>query len=193
MLRLLRNPRVLLSIAVVAGLLAAALWPTTTVVETATVGRGPLVVTVDEEGETRVRNRFVVSAPLSGRVLRIELEPGDPVKQGDVVARVRPEAAPLLDARTSAEARAAVETARASLGRARAEEQRLRALLAQAQRELTRARELIEGGLATGQQLDTRQADVRSAEEAVQAAAFAVGAAEAELRLAQARRSTGWS
>ncbi|MGE3175879.1 MAG: efflux RND transporter periplasmic adaptor subunit [Vicinamibacterales bacterium] len=189
MLRLLRNPRVLLSLAVVAGLLAVALWPTTTVVETATVGRGPLVVTVDEEGETRVRNRFVVSAPLSGRVLRIELEPGDPVKRGDVVARVRPEAAPLLDARTSAEARAAVETARASLGRARAEEQRLRALLAQAQRELMRARELIEGGLATGQQLDTRQAEVRSAEEAVQAAAFAVGAAEAELRRAQARVS----
>ena len=56
---------------------------------------------------TRVRDRFVVSAPVAGRVLRIELEPGDAVKRGQVVARVRAEAPPLLDARTRAEAQAA--------------------------------------------------------------------------------------
>jgi len=58
---------------------------------------------LNEEGMTRVRDRFVVSAPLTGRVLRIELEPGDPVKTGQVVARVRAEASPLLDARTRLE------------------------------------------------------------------------------------------
>ncbi|MYF04262.1 MAG: RND transporter, partial [Holophagales bacterium] len=47
--------------------------------ELAQVTRGPLEVTIDEEGETRVRDRFVISAPLAGRVLRIELEPGDAV------------------------------------------------------------------------------------------------------------------
>ena len=187
MLRLLKNPRVLLAIAVVAGLLAVALWPKSVAVEAATIGRGPLVVTVDEEGETRVRNRFVVSAPLSGRVLRIELEPGDTVKRGSVVARLRPEAPPLLDARERAEARAAIESARAAAGRARAEEQRARTVLAQAQRELTRARELGQGGLATGQQLDTREAEVHTAEEAVEAAAFAARAAESELLRAEAR------
>ena len=81
---------------------------------------------------TRVRDRFVVSAPVAGRVLRIELEPGDRVTRGQVVARVRAEAPPLLDARTRAEAQAGVESARAALGRARAEEQRARATLAQA-------------------------------------------------------------
>ena len=187
MLRLLKNPRVLLAIAVVGGLLAVALWPRRIPVEVAPVARGRLVVTVDEEGETRVRNRFIVSAPLSGRVLRIELEPGDAVKRGAVVARLRPEAPPLLDARERAEARAAIESARAAVGRARAEEQRARTTLAQAQRELTRARELGQGGLATGQQIDNREAEVHTAEEAVEAAAFAARAAASELLRTEAR------
>lgn len=189
MLRLIKNPRVLLALAVVGGLLAVALWPKATPVDVVAAARGPLMVTVDEEGETRVRHRFVVSAPLAGRVLRIELEPGDLVASGDVVARLRPEASPLLDARARVEAGAAVETARAAVGRAKAEAQRARTALAQAQRELTRVRELGEGGLATKQQLELREAEVRSAEDAAEAAAFAVGASESELRRAEARLS----
>lgn len=189
MLRLLRNPRVWMVLLVVAGLLAVVLWPETTSVDVATVGRGTLVVTVNEEGQTRVRNRFVVSAPLSGRVLRIDLEAGDLVKKGQVVARIRPEAPPLLDARSRDQARAAVDTARAALGRARAEEQRTRAALAQAQRELTRTRELADAGVTTRQQIETNETDVRVSQDAVEAAAFAVRAAEGELRGAQVRLS----
>ena len=100
MLRLLVNRRVLGFAAVIAGLFTVVLWPTAVQVDVAAVSTGPLVVTVDEEGVTRVRDRFVVSAPVSGRVLRIELEPGDCVTRGQVVARVRAEAPPLLDART---------------------------------------------------------------------------------------------
>src|SRR5512132_3874884 len=144
MLRLLVNRRVLGSAAIIALLIAVVLWPTAVQVDVATVSTGPLVVTVDEEGVTRVRDRFVVSAPVSGRVLRIELEPGDCVTRGQVVARVRAEAPPLLDARTRMEAEAAVESARAALGRARAEEQRAKATLAQAQRDLVRIRGLVE-------------------------------------------------
>ena len=51
----------------------------------AVIERSHLEVTLDEEGETRVRDRYVVSAPLAGRVLRIELEPGDPVTAGETV------------------------------------------------------------------------------------------------------------
>ena len=76
-MRLLMNRRLWLGVVVVAGLLAVALWPRTLPVDTAILGRGPLQVTVDEEGKTRVRSRFVVAAPVMGRVLRIELEPGD--------------------------------------------------------------------------------------------------------------------
>jgi HlyD family secretion protein len=186
MLRLLTNRRVLISAAVIAGLLAVALWPATLPVELAAVSHGPLVVTIDEEGMTRIRDRFVVSSPLAGRVLRIELEPGDAVKRGQVVARVRAEAPPLLDARTRAEAQAAIESARAALGRVRADVERARATLAQARRELARVQELAQSGLTTRQEVEAREAEARVAEESANAAAFAVRAAEAELQRAEA-------
>jgi len=187
MLRLLTNRRVLISAAVIAGLIAVALWPATVLVELAAVARGPLVVTIDEEGMTRIRDRFVVSSPLSGRVLRIELEPGDAVKRGQVVARVRAEAPSLLDARSRAEAQAAVESARAALGRVRADVERARATLTQARRELARVQELAQSGLTTRQEVETREAEARVAEESLNAATFAVRAAEAEQHRAEAR------
>jgi HlyD family secretion protein len=187
MRRLLLNRRVLISVAVVAGLLSVALWPKTTPVEVGTIARGPLVVTVDEEGTTRVRDRFVVSSPVAGRVLRIELEPGDAVKRGQVVARIRAETPPLLDERTRAEGQAAIESARAALGRARADEQRGRATLAHLQREVTRVRTLVQAGALSTQELETREAEAKVAEESVNAAVFAVQAATSELQRAQAR------
>jgi HlyD family secretion protein len=187
MLRLLGNRRVLGLAAVVAVLIAVVLWPATVTVDVASVSRGPLLVTVDEEGVTRVRDRYIVSAPVSGRVLRIELEPGDRVKRGQVVARVRAEAPPLLDARTRAEAAAGVESARAALGRARAEEQRAKGTLAQAQRDVTRVRSLEAAGAATKQDFETHEAEVHVAQETANAAAFAVRSALSELQRAEAR------
>jgi HlyD family secretion protein len=186
-LRLLKNTRLWIAVAVVAGLLAVAFWPSTLPVETTVVGRGPLLVTVNEEGRTRVRDRFIVAAPLGGRVLRIQLEPGDAVHAGDVVAKLRPEAPALLDARSRAEGQATLESARAAVGRARADEQRAKATLAQAERELTRMRSLVADSLATAQQLDVREADVRTAQEQVNSASFAARAAEADVTRAQAR------
>jgi len=187
LLRLLTNGRVLAALAVIAGLTAIALWPTFVPVDVVGLTRGPLLVTVDEEGMTRVRDRFVVSAPVAGRVLRIELEPGDHVRRGHVVARVRAETPPLLDARTSAEAQAAVESSRAALGRARAEEQRTKATFALARRELARVRDLDREGLTTKQEVEAREAEVRVAEESVSAATFAVSVAGSELQRAEAR------
>jgi HlyD family secretion protein len=185
--RLLLNRRVWISAAVIAALLAIALWPTAVAVDVGVVSRGPLIVTVDDEGMTRVRDRFVVSSPVAGRVLRIELEPGDPVARGQVVAQVRAEPAPLLDERSRAEAQAAVESAHAALGRARAEEQRARAAQTQIERELARIRELAKSRVVSRQELETREADARVAEESVNAAVFAVRAAASELQAAQAR------
>ncbi len=191
MLRLLRNVRLWIALAVVGGLAAVALWPTTVPVDTSQAVRGALVVTVDEEGRTRVRDRFVVGAPVAGRVLRIELEPGDVVHAGDVVAQLRPETPALLDARSRAEAEAALASARAAVGRVGADEQRARATLAQAERELARVKSLMTEGLSTAQQLDVRQADVTTAQEQVNAAVFAARAAEAEVARAQARLAPG--
>ena len=187
MLRMLANRRLLGAAAVIGVLIAVALWPNTTDVDVASVASGPLIVTVDEEGVTRVRDRFIVSAPVSGRVLRIELEPGDRVARGQVVARVRAEAPALLDARTRTEAEAAVESARAVLGRARAEEQRAQATLNQARRDLTRVRALAEDRVIAKQELEAREAEVNVAQETANAAAFAVRAATSELQRATAR------
>lgn len=187
MLRILRNPRVWLSVVGIGALLGVAFWPETVPVEVAGVTRGPLVMTVDEEGRTRVRDRFIVSAPVAGRVLRIELEPGDPVKRGDVVARVRAETPPLLDERSRAEAEAAAESARATLGRARAEEQRSRTAAAQAARELARTRELAQNELATRQAVEALESGARASQEAANAAAFAVRVALSEMERAEAR------
>jgi HlyD family secretion protein len=177
MRRAVLNIRVCAGGVAVAALLVVALWPHPTLVDVSTTTRGPLLVTVDEEGVTRVRERFIVSSPVAGRVLRIELEPGDPVKRGQPVALVRAEAAPLLDERAGAEAKAAVESARAGLGRARAEEQRARATRAQRHSELIRVRELAESQVVSAQELDTHEAELKVAEESVNAATFAVQAA----------------
>jgi HlyD family secretion protein len=183
----LRNRRVLLSVGVMAVILAAALWPETIAVETATIGRGPLVVTIDEEGRTRVRERYVVAAPVGGRILRLDLEPGDRVEKGATVARVHAEAAPLLDARSRAEAQAASDAATAALGRARADEQRARTAAEQARRELQRTSDLAVNELTTKRELDARTTDVRAADEALRAAEFAVRAAASEVTRSRAR------
>ena len=81
-------------------------------VELGRVERGGLVVTVDEEGETRVRDRFVIAAPIAGRVARLTLEAGDAVQVGSVVARMHPLP---LDPRTQAEASARLDAAEAAV------------------------------------------------------------------------------
>ena len=172
----------------VAVVLAVALWPQTVAVDSAEVIRATMTVTIDEEGETRIRRRFVVSAPLSGRLQRIELEPGDRVVRGKtIVASVQAVAPPLLDARSRAEAVAARDSAQASVGGARAEAQRAVNALNMARRNLDREHELDKGGLTTRQAVEQRETDVRAAEEAVRAANFAVGTATSEMQRAEAR------
>jgi HlyD family secretion protein len=187
MRRLLVNPRIWLAAAAVAVLVAVVLWPETLPVDVGIVARGPLVVTIDEDGETRVRETFVVSSPVAGRVQRIEVDPGDTVTAGQVLTRARPEVPPLLDARTRAEIRAGIESATAAVERARAEQQQATTALAHARREHQRTRDLVDGGLATRQELDAREAEMRSADDAADAALHAVEVAQSELRRAQAR------
>lgn len=182
---------ILLGLAV-AALLAVAFWPRPALVDTAAVARGPMRVTLDDEGETRIRNRYVVSTPVAGRVERIDLEPGDLVTRNQtIVARVRPEVPVLLDARSRAEAEAALSAARASLGSAEAEEKRAHTALGLAQTELARVKNLVDGGAMPRRELDVREADARTAEEQERAATYAVAGARAELQRAQARLRSG--
>ena len=187
-LRHLRNRKVLAILAFVGLLLVMALWPATVPVDLAPVERGTLLVTVEEEGETRVRDRFLVSAPVAGQVLRIALEPGDPVREDEtVLATFLPAAPVLLDARSRAEAEAAVAAARATLGGTSAEQKRAEAALSLARSELERHRELFDQKIVSQQTLDSAQTEARAAEEAFRAAEFAKASAEHQLEMAQAR------
>jgi HlyD family secretion protein len=150
--------------------------------------RGPMQVTVDEDGETRVRDRFLVTAPVSGRVQRIEIEPGDTVVRGKtVLARITPAESPLLDPRTRGELQAAVEAATAAVGQARAEKQRAATTLERARSTLRRQQELMKAGAIASDSLEASETAVASGEEALHAAEFTERRAEGELQLARAR------
>ena len=96
-------------IAIVAGVLTVAalvIWavmPRAVPIETATVTKGRFVASVDEDGKTRVRERYVVAAPLAGRLSRIRFKVGDQIQVDDAVATITPSPAPLMDPRTRRE------------------------------------------------------------------------------------------
>ena len=166
----------------------AAIWPSPAEVDVAAVVRGPMRVTIDEEGETRVRDRFVVAAPVAGRLARIELEPGDAVVRGKtVVARITAAEAPLLDARTRTEYLASVEVMRAAVGQAKAVRDRAAVEKADSAQRLTRQEALSAAGLIPRDVLESAQASARVTSDAHRAAEFAAARTESELQLAAAR------
>ena len=174
---------------VIAVVVALAAWaftrPTIVEVEAAEVVRAPLRVTIDEEGETRLRRRFVISAPVSGRVLRIESRPGDSVKAGQIVAVIEPAAPVPLDARTRAGAEARVQTAEAAIERVRAERQKLTVDRQQAEIDAARAKQLYDAGYGSREIWEQAAARVQSLTEAIRATEAAGRAAEFEAAAAK--------
>jgi HlyD family secretion protein len=102
------------------------------------IARGPLLVTVNEDGETRIRDPYLISAPLAGRLLRIELEPGDAIAKGDTIAAIDPGEPGLLDVRSEAESQARVSAAEAAYHRTQSQLEIAKAEYDQAQRYLER-------------------------------------------------------
>lgn len=160
------------------------LWrPQRVEVDVAEVRRGPLEVTVDEEGETRVRERYVVAAPTAGRLLRITLEEGDPVAAGAVVARIEP--AP-LGPRDLAAAQAQLEAAQASQSAAVARVERAEAALAQARRDAARVERLHHAGTLSDDAREQARLAETSAAREHEEARYAADAALHEVEAAQA-------
>jgi HlyD family secretion protein len=189
-MRFLKNKRLIAAVLVVAAIAAVALWPQSMEVSVVRAERGPMQVTVDEDGETRVRDRFLVTAPVSGRVHRIEIEPGDEVVRGKtVLARITPAESPLIDPRTRGELQAAVDAAAASVGQERAERQRATTTLERARSTLRRQQELMKAGAIASDDLEAAETAVATAEDALRAAEFTERRAQSELQLARARLS----
>ena len=155
-------------------------------VEAATVRRGTLVVTVNEDGRTRVKDRYLISAPLAGTITRLKLRAGDSVQQGEVVARLVPAASPLLDPRSRAESQARVAAARAAVNQAASGVERARAAYRYAQRDADRQRGLLTEGATAPQMVEQAELAERMRRQELSSAEYAGRIAGSELRLARA-------
>ncbi len=148
-----------------AGVLTYAFWPQPVPVDLVAVESGPLRVTVDEEGRTRVKEVYVVSAPIAGLVLRIGGHVGDPVAANDtVLATIMPSAPEFLDIRSLAQAEAEVRAAEAARDLASADVVRAQAELEFAKAEWERAKSLAERGNISRSALDRADLDVKTRE-----------------------------
>jgi HlyD family secretion protein len=171
---------------VVAVVIAAALAPRAVVVDLGQVTRGDLRVTLDHEGQARVRHRYVVSAPVAGRVMRIDLEPGTKTEAGGtVVAIFRPATPALLDVRTRREAQARVQAAEATVKGATADLARARAQREQSEIDLRRTRGLAQSGDVTPKDLEAAETQARVLAETQAAAEYALRTAEHDLEAAR--------
>jgi HlyD family secretion protein len=177
---------------VVIALIIVGLWPRAVPVEVSAVSRGRLIVTVDEEGMTRVKNRYVVSTPVAGQLRRIDWKAGARVKAGKTeLAVLETSGADFLDARTQAQAEARVRTAEAAHEAALAQRDRARAAARMFESEFNRAKELRAQQVFSAQEFDTAQMRAETAAQEARAAEFGVKVAEFEVQQARALLTRG--
>lgn len=178
---------VLLVLAAIAAGLGYAFMPQPVEVDLVKVQRGDLQVTVDEDGKTRIREKYVVSAPLNGRILRISLDPGDSVAAGKtLLTMIEPRDPELLDARSVAQAEARVQAAEAALRQVEPNLQTARDAQALAEVELTRARQAAQSRAITPAELDEKEFVYRQRSEELRASKIAEEIARFELQQAKA-------
>lgn len=155
-------------------------------VDTAAVARGPLQITVDEEGRTRVKDRFTVFAPNAGRMERITLKAGDAIGADGPVARMTALPPPPLDSRTRAQALANVEQARAALSQAGEQVKAARAEADYAEKEVKNLQQLLAGKNTSQDSVDAAVARSQAAKAALASAEFGEAAARFGLDAANA-------
>lgn len=150
-------------------------------VQTSKAIRGSMRVTVDEEGETRARDRFVVAAPIPGRMQRVELEQGDSVRKNQIVAKIQPLP---LNQQQREEVLARVETAEANKRQADARAERALEDYEQAQRDLRRAEHLEK--IISKEELEQARNNGLTSTKELEAAKFSAQAAASEVKVARA-------
>lgn len=170
-------------------LLALAFSPWPVPADVGEVTPGPLTVAVRDEGRTRVRDMYVVSTPVAGRLMRVGNRVGEKVAAGEIVAILQPGPPALVDERYRNELEAGVRAMQAGLALAEAELERAEAEQAQAMLEAERVETLFAAAVASQSALDRAHLDVRTAAAAVHNARAGVGVRRAELDAARARLS----
>lgn len=168
-------------------------------VEVAKVERGEFVEVVEEPGKTRVRERFVISAPVSGELARIQKKPGDPVEAQDVLATIRPVAPAMMDARQKGELEARLQAALASQTLANATVDKARTVKTFADKEVARLKGLVEKGASPERDLEKAELELRVAEKDLKTAELSAHVASHEVEVARAattvtgKSETAWS
>jgi len=172
---------------VLAALLVFAFRPRPVMADLGEISRGPLTVAVRDEARTRARDIYVVSAPVSGRLLRVGNRAGERVEAGAVIAIIQPAPATFVDERSRQEIQAGVRSAEAALALARAELDGAEARLAHARLEAARTETLLAANVASRAAMDRARLEVRTAEAAVGNARAGVGVRQASLEAARIR------
>jgi len=172
----------LLIAAAVLVLVVRAFMPSPVLVDTGTAVAGPMSVTISEEGRTRVKHRYLITAPAAGRLARPEWREGDSVSSGDVLARITPLP---LGSRESAEARARIETAEALVREAEANVARARVEQEEAVRGRERAEKLAESGSISRERLERAVHAATVSERSLESSLFRHRAAVSGLEVAQ--------
>jgi HlyD family secretion protein len=176
-----------LVVAAIAGGLAYAFFPEPAEVDLVAIERGTIRVTVDQDGKTRIHDKYVVSAPLVGRLLRINLKAGDPVVAGNtLLATIEPRDPELLDARAVAQAEARVKAAEASLSKMAPELESIRAGQAYAEAEVNRAHKASSGDAISKAEMENAEMLFRQKNEELRSTLIAEKIAQFELEQAQA-------
>jgi HlyD family secretion protein len=153
-------------------------------VDVSQVTRGPMMVSVEEEGETRIHDHFIISAPVAGRLLRIQLDAGDAVQRGEVIARIVP--AP-IEPRQRAELAAQLNAAQATTHEAQAQVERAQSEYEQARRDRSRAEQLAASGVISHEALEQAQTREVTDRKLLEAARRRLEAAKAQEAAAKAR------
>lgn len=184
--RIVRFLKWIILFVVVGGLITLAFLPRAVEVDLGEITRGPMLLTVDEDGATRVRERYIISAPLAGRLLRVELDPGDVIAKGGVLATLDPGEPSLLDPRLRAQAEARVKAAAASLSRAQSQLDNARVQAEMFEKAFARSKTLFSKGNLREAALEEAECQHLGAQLAVRAGESAVNVADFDLEQARA-------
>lgn len=177
------RPRIgitLLVLAIAAGL-TYGFYPRAIEVDATAAVSGPLAVTIEEEGKTRVMERYVISAPVAGYARRIDLHVGDALQAGQVVAQLEPARSDALDPRSRAQMQAQLNAAQAAVSAAVENARAAEAQATLAQQELERTESLRKVNFVSEQALDRARSEVRRTQAVKQAAQYTVNMTRYEL------------
>ena len=184
-LPLRRHPVIAITAVIIIATLIWGYWPQAVPVEDFIVKRAPLTVTIEEEGRTRVIDRYIISAPVDGVACRVQLKVGDDIEQGQTLLGITPLESQVLDPRSRAQAKAQVAVAESALHAAEEQAKAATAAANQAVSELKRLQPLVKKGVISHDAYDKATTEVQTSAAAKRSADFKIDVTRHELESAR--------